>query len=268
MLIITTMIEFGGTQVAPLISLEVTEGVALVTLNDPERRNAVTMQMRDEMVACFDEMESRSDVGAVVITGAGSAFCAGADLGDLAAADSEMFRKIYDAFLRVASSTLPTIAAVNGPAVGAGMNLALACDVRLAARSARFITRFVQIGLHPGGGGAWMLQRLVQSQVAKAMLIFGDELDGEQAAQAGLVLRCVDDDLLVTEAMLLAARGAEVPRELAMRVKQTLNEVSHLDGLSDAVAVELEAQIWSSQQQFFRDRVRRPQSADPQVSQG
>jgi enoyl-CoA hydratase len=238
-----------------LASARVADRVAVVTLDDPDRRNAISMTMRDELIACFDELEGRSDVGAVVVTGSGGVFCSGADLSDLATADSEAFRLIYDAFLRIAGSTLPTVAAVNGPAVGAGLNLALVCDVRLAARSARFVTRFVQIGLHPGGGGAWMLQRLVQSEVAKAMLIFGEELDGEEAVRAGLALRCIDDALLIPAAMQLAARAAQVPPELAVRVKKTLDELAHLHGLGDAVALELEAQVWSAQQDFFRERM-------------
>ena len=95
-----------------------------------------------------------------------------------------------------ARSPLPTIAAVNGAAVGAGMNLALACDVRLAGRSARFDTRFLQLGLHPGGGHTWMLQRIAGPQAAAAVVLFGEVLDGEEAERCGLVWRCVDDDAL------------------------------------------------------------------------
>jgi enoyl-CoA hydratase len=229
--------------------------VGLLTLNDPARRNAVTSQMRTELIECFDGLEERSDVRAVVITGEGSAFCAGAHLADLAKAEAADFRHIYDAFLRIARSPLPTVAAVNGPAVGAGLNLALACDVRVAATSARFVARFLRLGLHPGGGNTWMLSRLVGPQVAAAMLIFGEDLDGEAAVQRGLALRCVEDELVVPEAILLAGRATDAPRELVGRLKETLIAVAGIDQLDEAVAFELEAQVWSSKQAFFRDRI-------------
>ena len=100
-------------------------------------------------------------------------------------------------FLRIARSPLPTLAAVNGAAVGAGMNLALGCDVRLAARRAKFDTRFLQIGLHPGGGHTWMLRRIAGPQAAMAAVVFGEVLDGAEAERVGLAYRCVDDDALL-----------------------------------------------------------------------
>src|SRR6478752_1591585 len=147
------------------------ERVAVVTLVDRERRNAMTAGMVAEIVATFDELEADDGIGAVVITGEPPAFCAGADvaaLGSLSTQRDDGERRqvssIYEGFLRVLRSTLPTVAAVNGPAVGAGLNLALACDVRLAGTSARFDTRFLRIGLHPGGGHTWMLDRAVGPQ--------------------------------------------------------------------------------------------------------
>src|SRR5690606_10735426 len=138
-------------------------------------------------------LESDGTTRAVVLTGSGSAFCAGADLTQLGEAREEGLLRIYEGFLRVARSPLPTVAAVNGPAVGAGMNLALACDLRVAGTSARFDTRFVDLGIHPGGGHTWMLRRLVGPQTAAAMLLFGERLDGPAAEAAGLVWRCVPD---------------------------------------------------------------------------
>ena len=158
----------------------------------------------------------------MVVTGEGRAFCAGADLSDLGSSEREGLLAIYEGFLRVAHCPLPTIAAVNGAAVGAGMNLALACDVRLAARRARFDTRFLQLGLHPGGGHTWMFRRIAGPQVAAAALLFGEVLDGAEAERAGLVWRCVDDDDLLTTAHELAARAAAAPRDLVVKVKETL----------------------------------------------
>jgi enoyl-CoA hydratase len=133
-----------------LISLDVTDGVALLTLNDPSRANVVSNALNEAVIGAIDELESRADVGALIVTGAGRAFCAGAHLDDLAACDSEdKLRTIYSGFLRLAETPIPTIAAVNGAAVGAGLNMALACDVILAGESAKFDTRFLQIGLHP-----------------------------------------------------------------------------------------------------------------------
>src|SRR3981189_587941 len=145
------------------VRVETGDGVAVVTLADVARRNAMTARIAGGVAAAFDALEADGATAAVVVTGEPPAFCSGADvssLGALARAETESERRsvtsIYEGFLRVLRSPLPTIAAVNGAAVGAGMNLALACDVRLAATSARFDTRFTKIGLHPGGGHVWM----------------------------------------------------------------------------------------------------------------
>ncbi len=243
------------------VDVDVARRIATVTLDAPERRNSLTLPMVDEMAAAFADLERRDDVGAVIVTGAAPAFCAGADLGHLGDSQEDGLRAIYEGFLRVGRSPLPTIAAVNGAAVGAGMNLALCCDLRIAARRARFDTRFLQLGLHPGGGHTWMLQRIVGPQVAKAMVLFGEVLDGEQAAAAGLVWRCVDDDDLLDAAGELAARAAAAPPELAARVKATMTEVAGIDDHPSAVDAELVAQVWSLNQPAFRERLAAMQSA-------
>lgn len=244
------------TMAARLVRVDEPEpSVALLTLDDQAKRNAITRQMRDEIVAAFAEFEQRSDVRAVVITGAGPSFCAGADLADLATGTDDYLRSIYDAFLVVARSPLPTVAAVNGHAVGAGLNLALACDVRVAARGARFATGFVRLGLHPGGGSTWMMQRLVGPQMTAAMTLMGETLDGEGAEQTGLVLRCVDDGMVVAEGVALGRRAALVPAPLAARVKQTLRRIDGIDALEEAVEFEFEAQAWSARQDFARELI-------------
>ncbi len=133
---------------------------------------------------------------------------------------------IYEGFLRVLRSSLPTVAAVNGPAVGAGCNLALACDVRIAGTSARFDTRFLKIGIHPGGGHTWMLERAVGPQAAAAMVLFGTPIDGARAAEIGLAWSCHPDDELVTAAISFAAGTARIPIPLLGRAKQTLRQVA------------------------------------------
>ena len=238
-----------------LVRVDVDAGVAVVTLDDPDHRNALSLPMVEEIVAAFDRLEADEAVGAAVVTGTPPAFCAGANLGNLGTAGRDDLRGVYEGFLRVGRSTLPTIAAVNGAAVGAGMNLALCCDVRLAVRRAKFITRFVDLGLHPGGGHTWMLRNAVGPQTANAMLLFGEELDGEAAEAHRLVWRCVDDSALLDEARRLAGRAAEAPRDLVAEVKRTLRDMAGIDVHDHAVDRELDPQVWSARQPFFPERL-------------
>ena len=234
----------------------VADRVAVVTVNDPDRRNALTPAMNDELIAAFDGLEANSGVGAVVVTGAAPAFCAGADLSHLGASPSgDGLRGIYEGFLRVARSPLPTVAAVNGAAVGAGMNLALCCDLRVAGRRAKFDTRFLQLGLHPGGGHTWMIRRIMGPQGAAAAVLFGEVLDGEEAERSGLVWRCVADDALLEAAGSLAGKAAAGPPALARRLKATLAMVAAVDTHDEAVDVELDAQLWSMAQPDFAERL-------------
>jgi enoyl-CoA hydratase len=241
--------------VMSLVLVSVLDGVATLTLNNPAERNSLTQPLVEEIVAAMEAAEADADVGAVVITGTAPAFCAGANLGNLTEADGDSLKKIYEGFLRVARSPLPTIAAVNGAAVGAGMNMALGCDVRLAAKSAKFDTRFMQIGLHPGGGHTWMLRRIVGPQAAAAAVLFGEILNGEEAARVGLAYRCYEDDELLAAAQTMAARAASAPRELIEVTKVTIGEMAGVATHAEAVEHELGPQLWSTQQQFFRDRI-------------
>jgi enoyl-CoA hydratase len=243
------------------IRLEQRERVAIVTLDDAERRNALTAPMVAEIVDTFDALEADTGVGAIIVTGAPPAFCSGADVGNLAAFGQDVGRDgtdvqgIYEGFLRVARCSLPSVTAVNGPAVGAGFNLALACDVRVAGPTARFDSRFLSIGLHPGGGHTWLLERAVGPQVAAALVLFGERLGGDRAAEVGLAWRCVPDAELLDAAVAIAARAAEAPRELAMRAKATLRQVAFQPTFDDAVATELERQVWSFRQGFLAERL-------------
>ena len=237
------------------IRSDLTDGVAVVTLSAPERRNAFDLEMCRETAALFDALEADDAVHAVVITGEGSAFCAGADLSHLGESQREGLLAIYEGFLRVAACPLPTIAAVNGPAVGAGMNLALAADVRLAGASARFDTRFLQLGIHPGGGHTWMLRRLAGPQVAAAMVLFGEVLNGQEAVECGLAWRCVPDDELLDVALEMAGRAAAAPGELVRRTKATIAAVANIDDHPSAVERELVDQAWSVSQPEFQERL-------------
>ena len=233
--------------------------VALLTLVDTERRNAMTAPMVNEIVASFDALEADGTTHAVVVTGEPPAFCSGADvssLGALAQAGSETERRsvtnIYEGFLRVLRSPLPTIAAVNGPAVGAGFNLALACDVRLAGQSARFDTRFLKIGLHPGGGHTWLLERAIGPQNAAALVLLGVAVDGQRAAEIGLAWACHPDAELVEAAIELAAGAARAPIELLGAAKASLREMPWQPDFEAAVATEVTRQAWSLGQGWFR----------------
>lgn len=238
-----------------LVLLEVADGVATITLNNPDERNTMTAPMVAEIVAAMDRIEGDASIGAIVVTGMAPAFCAGANLGNLAEADGESLGVIYEGFLRIARSPLPTIAAVNGAAVGAGMNLALGCDVRIAAKRAKFDTRFLQLGIHPGGGHTWMLRRIVGPQVASAAVLFGEIYDGEQAERIGLAYVCVDDDKLLSTAHELAKRAASAPRDLVIETKKTIAAMADVATHPDAVARELTPQLWSTRQPWFAERL-------------
>ncbi|MDA8291607.1 MAG: enoyl-CoA hydratase-related protein [Actinomycetota bacterium] len=228
--------------------------VAVVTLDDPGRRNILSPEMVESLVGATAELARDTSVAAVVVTGAGPAFCGGAPLSSLVDASGQArdgggaeaaLRSIYAAFEAVARLPMPTIAAVNGPAVGAGTNLALACDVRVAARSARFDSRFLALGLHPGGAHTWALSRLAGPSAARAMVLLGEVVGGDEAERIGLVWRSVDDDELLGHALELARRAASVPAALLRRAKETFARTEPVATRAEATDVELEAQLWS-----------------------
>jgi enoyl-CoA hydratase len=237
------------------IRTEITDGVAVITLDDPDRRNALNLAMNAEIVDALDAIESDESVGAVVVTGEPPAFCAGADLSQLGASQEDGLKKIYEGFLRFGSCPLPTIAAVNGAAVGAGSNLALVCDLRLAAERARFDSRFLQLGLHPGGGHTWMYRRITGPQAVVASVLLGEIMDGREAERIGLVHKCVADDELLETAIAMGRRAAEAPRDLLVKTKATIQAMAHIDEHEDAVDRELEPQVWSLNQPAFRERL-------------
>jgi len=243
------------------IKLEYEGNIAVLKFNHPEVMNAVGARMLTELQTAVRELRDRGPaVRCLLITGEGRGFCAGANLGNLRESTAESLGNIYEGFLRIARSELPTIAAVNGAAVGAGMNLALGCDVRLAARRAKFDTRFLQIGIHPGGGHTWMLRRLAGSQATMATVVFGEIVDGAEAERLGIVHRCVDDDALATVAHEMAARSASAPRDLLIATKKTIRDMADVTTHPDAVARELEPQLWSTRQPWFAERLAALQS--------
>jgi enoyl-CoA hydratase len=240
------------------VLVHIEDRIAVLTVNDPERRNAVTFEISTALRSAVDAAEADPEVHALIVTGAGKAFCAGADLSALGEATEEGLRKIYDGFLAVANCTLPTIAAVNGAAVGAGLNLALAADVRIAGPAALFDPRFQKLGIHPGGGATWMLQRGVGPQVARAALLFGMRFDAESAVRHGLALEVADDP--VAAARDLAAGPAGAPRDVVLATKASMRATANpgvidMDQHRIAVDTELGPQAVSITSPEFQQRL-------------
>jgi enoyl-CoA hydratase len=233
--------------------------VAVLIVSDPARRNALSSSLSAALTTAVTECEADEGVGAIVITGEPPAFCAGADLSLLGAGSTEAeresgLRAIYSGFLAVAGAALPTVAAVNGAAIGAGLNLALACDVRLAGPAARFDARFLRLGLHPGGGMTWLAQRALGQQATAAMALFGDVVDAKEAERIGLVYRVVDGDV-VDAAVEMAARAAAAPRGLVIATKRSMRATADLPGHADAVEVEIGPQLDSLTSPEFAERI-------------
>lgn len=194
-------------------------GVLTVTLNRPDRLNSFTAAMHGELAAVLADAIANANVRAVLLTGAGRGFCAGQDLADRTVAPGsapvdlgESVERFYAPLIRrLANMPMPVVCAVNGVAAGAGVNIALACDVVIAARTAKFIQSFANIGLIPDSGGTWVLPRLVGQARALGLALTGEPLPAEKAEAWGLIWRCVDDGALMDEARALAARFAASP---------------------------------------------------------
>lgn len=241
------------------VSVERFDGVALLTLQAPRRRNLLSAEMVRALGGAFDRLEDDASVWCVVLTGAGPAFCAGADLSaleDAALGRFEPVREVYEGFLRVLRSPLVTIAAVNGPAVGAGFNLALACDVRLAADTAVFDTRFAQLHLHPGGGHTWLLTRAVGLQQAMLACLFGEVWDARQAYDRGLVAEVLASGELLDTAVALGRRLQDHDVAFVRRLTATLRTSAVTVEHEQVLAAETEAQMWSTRQPAFLEGVR------------
>ena len=215
------------------IQYRVEQGVARLTLNRPERLNAFNTRMHAEIRSALQAVRSGREEGSVrvlLLTGAGRGFCAGQDLSDRqVSADGEapdLGRSIEDNYkplvLALRDLALPVIAAVNGVAAGAGANLALACDIVVAARSASFIQSFAKLGLVPDTGGSWILPRALGPARALGLALLGDKLPAEQAAAWGLIWQCVDDESLMATADDIAARLAAGPTLGFARTKQAI----------------------------------------------
>lgn len=213
------------------IRLEIQGSVATIILNRPDSLNSFTTRMHEELRDALDRIESDGTVRALILTGAGRGFCAGQDLGDRAvkpggaAVDlGESVEKNYNPLvLRLRRMALPVICAVNGVAAGAGANIALACDIVIAARSASFLQPFCNIGLVPDSGGTYILPRALGLPRAMGLALLGEKLGAERAAEWGLIWEAVDDDRLMDRARELAARLAAGPTRGYAAIKQALH---------------------------------------------
>ena len=229
----------------------VADGVRLLTLRDPERRNAMDEVMGAELIAAAGALADDPEARVVVVTGEGKAFCAGADLpalfGDPDRPVTEThdgLQRYYRAFFSVLELPMPTIAAVNGPAVGAGLNLAMACDIRVAGPRATFGATFSKIGLHPGGGCTWFLVRALGASRALQTMLLGDPLDAETAVSWGLAQGPEDDP--VAAATALAERIAAVDAGLARNIKRSVGIAVETGDLGAVLEYESWAQAASA----------------------
>lgn len=216
---------------------DVASGIATLTMNRPEKLNAFTSEMLWGLVAALDECEARDDVQVVILTGAGRGFCSGGDIGGMGDdADSRphvtktrIWEEIQAFPKRAARFEKPLIAAVNGAAIGGGMDLALACDIRIAGDSARFAETYAKIGLLPGGGGAYFLPRLVGKARALELLWTADFVDAAAALEIGLVNHVFPDGELMAETVKLATRIAAMPPLSIRLIKRTVNQSLETD---------------------------------------
>lgn len=239
---------------APEVRVDRDGAIAVLTLDAPARRNALTVAMAEAIAAACDELDADPTVGAVVVRGEGDYFCAGGERSTLAAAGAdpahpdqfEALGTIYEAFHRVGRLEAPTIAAVRGGAVGAGLNLMFATDLRVVARDAKLLSGFLPIGLHAGGGHAALLGRTGSRETTSALMLFGERLNGEQAVEAGLAYAAVDAAEVDDRAMALAAVPAADPA-LARRTAKSLRTELGPPALPWSAALEMErsAQMWS-----------------------
>lgn len=215
----------------PSIRFEVQDGYAVATLNRPERLNSFNPDMHAHLGEALDEVERRADIRALLLTGAGRGFCAGQDLSDrVMGADSappdlgHTIGTLYNPLVRrLRALDKPVICAVNGVAAGAGANLALTCDIVLAARSASFIQAFCKIGLMPDTGGTYWLPRLVGTARAMGLAMLGDKLSAADAERIGLIWKCVDDAALMDEARALGRHFGAAPTRGLAAIKRALH---------------------------------------------
>ncbi len=216
----------------------VADGVVLLTMNRPERGNGVVPEMARDMLEALTRFEQDKSIRVLILTGAGRQFCAGADLvafqqylDERLAIEQEPYnaRVLWPVTQKIVTCRLPVIAAVNGGATAGGLDLAAACDLRIASTLAKMGETYIKLGLNPGNGGTYFLPRIVGAGMAAEMALTGDILDAQRALEIGLVNRVVEPDALIPAAVELAARIAVHPRLALEATKQQLRQSWHMD---------------------------------------
>lgn len=246
-----------------LIKVAEDSGIVTITLNRPDRLNAFVGHMRRDLAETLEEAGSDPNVRVIIITGAGRAFCAGGDVNFMAELlernDTEEFARLLGAARRVIlgirQMTKPVIASINGPASGAGFNLALGCDLRIASSDATFSQSFVKIGFHPDWGGTYFLPRMVASNLACEMFFLGDPITAEDAFRLGLLNRVVAPDQLEAETRKLAERLRESAAVSIAAAKHAVYAAEH-DSLERMLQYEVEAQLRCFDSEDAREGVR------------
>ncbi|HET6863177.1 MAG TPA: enoyl-CoA hydratase-related protein [Pyrinomonadaceae bacterium] len=245
------------------VQLELRDKVAVIVLNRPDRLNALTVAVAEDFIAAVNEAVEKG-ARAVVLTGSGRAFCAGGDLremqeiagreGRVEAFFDEPLRLLNEVVLLIRSAAIPFIAAVNGVASGGGCNLALACDVVIAARSAKFNQAFIKIGLSPDCGGTFFLPRLIGLRRAAELMFTGDLVDAESAEQMGMINSVVEDGELMKHALAMAERLAAAPTAAIGQIKKLL-DASAASDLATQLDRERMSQIKMGQTKDFAEGV-------------
>jgi len=241
------------------ILVESRAGYRVITLNRPERLNALTVEMAAALIEALEAAEKDRKCRALLLTGAGRGFCAGQDLTAIADAEpaeiGELLEQYNPLILKLRALPIPVVCAVNGVAAGAGANLALACDIVLAAKSASFVQAFAKIGLVPDCGGTWFLPRLVGEARARALSMLADPLPAETAAEWGMIWRAVPDAELMAEAEAVAARLAAGPTAALGLIKQAFEE-SAVNELEDQLDLEAELQEEAAENPDYAEGLR------------
>ena len=234
------------------VLFDITGGIATITLNRPDKLNAIADEMVDTLIGLLGQCASDPDVGAVILTGAGKGFCAGGDVSRMGGesvnnepvvAKDRLWYRIQRIPMLLSEFDKPVIAAVNGVAAGLGLDLACMCDIRLGAQSARFCASYARIGLVPGGGGGWLLPRIIRPSLALEMLWTAAVIGAERALEMGLVSRLVPDGELASEARVLAERLLNTSPLAVQLIKRSVQQamdtdlVSHLDQASSHMAI-------------------------------
>jgi 2-(1,2-epoxy-1,2-dihydrophenyl)acetyl-CoA isomerase len=227
----------------------------IVTLNRPDRLNAFNEAMHRALATALDDAAQDIECRAVLLTGAGRGFCAGQDLAAISGDLGTTIENFYNPLVRrISTMNKPMVCAVNGTAAGAGANIALACDIVLAARSAKFIQSFAKIGLVPDSGGTWLLPRLIGEARAKALAMLAEPISAETAERWGMIWRVVDDDKLMPEGEALAAHLASQPTQGLALIKQAFAK-SATNGLDAQLDLERDLQRQAGQTPDYAEGV-------------